>query len=135
VHHHQQQRKRQIQQNLHPRQVAVRAAVVTSYWTLGNKALAKEPGWIPAYLGLPSDERKEEVYGPGSSSSNSSDHVSHKEEEDVHHSKEDMAPVDVVEVVDTVSGAFYPFFGLNTYLYLFICYVVNFTGQLQRSTF
>ncbi len=54
----------------------------------------------------PSDERKEEVYGPGSSSSISADHVSHKEEKDVHHSKEEMAPEDVVKIKCEVSGAF-----------------------------
>jgi hypothetical protein len=53
-------------------------------------------------------------------SSNSADHVSHEEEEDVHPPKEDIAQVDAVEIVGKVSGAFssavlfvnifYPFF-------------------------
>jgi hypothetical protein len=47
--------------------------------------------------------RKEEVYGPGSCSSNSSDHGSCEEEEDVHHAEEVKALVDVVV---EVSGAF-----------------------------
>jgi hypothetical protein len=91
--------------------VAVSAATSTvavslmksSYWTLCNKVLVKEPSWLPASLVQPADERKEEVYGPGSSSSNSADH---QEEEDVHHPKEDIALVNVVEIVGKVSAEF-----------------------------
>jgi hypothetical protein len=46
-----------------------------SYRTLSDEALVKEPGWLPVPLVQPADERKEEVYSPGSSRSNSADHV------------------------------------------------------------
>ncbi len=45
-----------------------------SYQTLGDAVLAKEPGWVPASVLQHSEEEKEEVYGPGYSSSNRSDH-------------------------------------------------------------
>jgi hypothetical protein len=71
---------------------AALSATKLSYQTLGDKALAKVPSWLPASLTQPADERKEEVYGPQLSSSNSADHVSCEEEEDVHHPKEDVVP-------------------------------------------
>jgi hypothetical protein len=85
---------------------ATLSSTKSSYRTLGDEVLAKEPGWIPDSLVHPDDERKEEVYGPRSYSSNSSDHGSSEEEKDVHCSEVVMAPVDVVAVVLEVSGAF-----------------------------
>jgi hypothetical protein len=66
----------------------------------------------PSYQTLRrSDEEKEEVYGPGSASSNPSDHGSCEEEDDVHHSEETMVPVDEVRVYVFIVNALYPIFG------------------------
>jgi hypothetical protein len=90
-----------------------------SYRTLGDAVLAKELGWVPASVLRRSDEEKEEVYGPGSASSNHSDHGSCEEEDDVHHSEETMVPVDEVRVYVFIENALYPIFVFNTFLYPF----------------
>jgi hypothetical protein len=56
--------------------------------TLGNTALANEPGWLPASILQTPLPIVEEKYGPGTSYSESSDHASSSEEDnhvdDVH---------------------------------------------------
>jgi hypothetical protein len=72
-----------------------------SYRTLGDDVLAKEPGFVPASVLQLSEEEKEEVYGPGTSSGNHSDDGSCDKDEDVDQSGDNVA---IVVIVNEVSA-------------------------------
>jgi hypothetical protein len=89
--------------------ISTKSSGQPSYRTLGDDVLAKEPGWVPASVLQHSEEEKEEVYSPGTSSGNLSGDGSCDKDEVVDQSGDNaaiMATIDEVSVHMNITNNF-----------------------------